>query len=92
MKLNFKDFNKKRKFILSRFHDYLNLPQAGIVHELRNYATRLKPPKMANNAKNIVIGKIEITVHAMDFALRQASLPSALVAAAGQSMEASTSE
>ena len=60
--------------------------------DLRDYATRLNPPKMANNAKNIVIGRIEITVHAIDFARRHASLPSALVVASGQSMDCSTSE
>jgi len=47
---------------------------------------------MANNAKNIEIGSILITVQAMDFALVHASLPSAFVAAGGQSMAASTSE
>lgn len=47
---------------------------------------------MANNAKNIEIGSIEMTVQAMDFALVHASLPSAFVAASGQSMAASTSE
>jgi len=59
---------------------------------LHYYAILEKPPKIANSAKNIDIGKILITVHAMDFALVHASLPSALVAAGGQSIAASTSE
>jgi len=50
------------------------------------------PPKIANNAKNIDIGRIEITVHAIPFALVQASLPAAFVADGGQSIAASTSE
>ena len=59
---------------------------------LQSYATLEKPPKIANNAKNIEIGSILITVQAIDFARVQASLPSAFVAAAGQSIAASTSE
>jgi len=58
---------------------------------IHDYAILEKPPKIANSAKNIDIGKILITVHAMDFALVHAALPSALVAAGGQSMEPSTS-
>ena len=60
--------------------------------DLRDYATRLNPPKIANNAKNIVIGRIDITVHAIDFALVHASLPSGFAVASGQSMDCSTSE
>ena len=57
------------------------------------YPTALEnPPKIANNAKNIEIGKMLITVHAIDFALVHAVLPSALVVAFGQSMACSTSE
>jgi len=59
---------------------------------LHDYAILENPPKIANNAKNIEIGKMLITVHAMDFALVHASLPSAFVAASGQSIAASTSE
>ena len=55
-------------------------------------ATLLNPPNIAKRAKNILIGKIEITVQAMPFALVHASLPSAFVVASGQSMAASTSE
>lgn len=51
-----------------------------------------KPPKIANNAKNIVIGKIEMTVQAMDLARVHAVFPSAFVVASGQSMACSTSE
>lgn len=46
---------------------------------------------MANNAKNIEIGSIEMTVQAMDLALVHASLPSGFVANGGHSMAASTS-
>ena len=56
------------------------------------YPALLKPPKMANNAKNIEIGRIEITVQATCFALKHAVFPSALVTASGQSMALSTSE
>ena len=56
------------------------------------WVTFEKPPKIANNAKNIVIGRILITVHAIDFALVHAVFPSALVAASGQSIACSTSE
>tara|TARA_Y100001951_G_scaffold64279_1_gene51507 strand:+ start:257 stop:403 length:147 start_codon:yes stop_codon:yes gene_type:complete len=45
---------------------------------------------MANNAKNIDIGNIDITVHAICFALLQASSPSGFAVASGQSMAAST--
>ena len=58
---------------------------------IHDYAILEKPPKIANNAKNIDIGSILITVQAMLFALVHASLPSALVAAGGQSIAASTS-
>ena len=47
---------------------------------------------MANSAKNIEIGNIEITVHAICLALEQASSPSGLAVASGQSMAASTSD
>ena len=53
---------------------------------------RLKPPKIAKSAKNIEIGRIDITVHAILFALVQAVLPSTFVVALGQSMACSTSE
>ena len=52
----------------------------------------LNPPKMANSAKNIEIGRILITVQAICFALVHASLPSGFVATGGQSIAASTSE
>ena len=52
----------------------------------------LKPPKIANNAKNILIGRMEITVQAICFALVHASLPSGFAVASGQSIAASTSE
>ena len=55
-------------------------------------ATLLNPPKIANNAKNIDIGNMLITVQAIPFALVQASLPALFVAESGQSMAASTSE
>jgi len=61
-------------------------------YRLDYWVTFEKPPKIANNAKNIVIGRILITVHAIDFALVHAVFPSALVAASGQSMACSTSE
>ena len=51
----------------------------------------LNPPKIANNAKNIEIGKILITVHPICLALVQASFPSGFVATGGQSIAASTS-
>ena len=57
-----------------------------------DYAALLNPPKIANNAKNIEIGNILITVHAICFALTQAVLPSELVVLEGQSMASSTSE
>jgi hypothetical protein len=59
---------------------------------LHDYAILENPPKIANNAKNILIGRMEMTVQAIDFALVHASLPSALVAAGGQSIAPSTSE
>jgi hypothetical protein len=58
---------------------------------IHDYAILEKPPKIANNAKNIDIGSILITVQAILFALVHASLPSGFVAAGGQSMEPSTS-
>ena len=45
-----------------------------------------------NKFKNIEIGSILITVHAILFALVHAVFPSALVAALGQSIACSTSE
>ena len=55
-------------------------------------ATFEKPPNMANSAKNILIGSMLMTVHAIPFALVQASLPALLEVLSGQSMAASTSE
>ena len=57
-----------------------------------DYAVLLNPPKIANNAKNIEIGRMEITVQAICFALVHASLPSGFAVASGQSIAASTSE
>ena len=56
-----------------------------------DYAVLLNPPKIANSAKNIDIGNIEITVHAICLALEQASSPSGLATGSGQSIAASTS-
>ncbi len=59
---------------------------------LHDYAILENPPKIANNAKNIEIGNMLITVHAIDFALVHASFPSGFVATGGQSIAPSTSE
>ena len=65
-----------------------------LYHEIpSDYAVCLEnPPKIANNAKNIDIGSMLITVQAIPFARVHASLPALLVAESGQSMAASTSE
>ena len=54
-------------------------------------ATFENPPKIANKAKNILIGSMLMTVQAIPFARVQASLPAVLVTESGQSMAASTS-
>ena len=91
--IKFQEYLRKRKEVcfksLPRLLDDL---KRDTVHGPRDYATRLNPPKIANNAKNIVIGRMEITVHAIDFALRHASLPSGFAVESGQSMDCSTSE
>ena len=56
------------------------------------YAALLNPPKIANNAKNILIGSMLITVHAICFARVQAVLPSAFELDEGHDIASSTSE
>ena len=56
------------------------------------YAALLNPPNIANNAKNILIGSMLITVQAICFARVHAVLPSALDVEEGHEIASSTSE